>query len=566
MNGQRGSGCARSRAGWLAVLAAAGVALASPAVVAKTALLVVGNPTLGASDAALKQRLDRYYTTTVRDDDAAAPGGVAHDLVVISGSVAAGAVGTKYRAHPKGVMVLAPAVLPLMAMTGPSGFGTLSGQTGVRMVLASTQLSAGFAADRAVAVHAAGQRIGWGTPVATTDGVAVTANGDRSRAVVFRYLAGRRMVGGFTAPGRRVGFFVQRADALTADGWRLFDHAAEFADGARAPITAGSANAITWETTVRRLARGCDAWTPTWAADDRIYTAWGDCNGVSGTLAPKRSMGLSVIDGHPANGLAASDIATGSIDAAIGGLEALGTGANGRKPSGMIALDGGLYALIRNIRSDGTQSRLRYAPDLRNPNATWRWADWTFEEFGYPSFVQTGRNAAQNGYVYVVAHDGPSAYRAADRFILMRVPAGRILEQNAWELFSGTAAAPAWVSWEQRASRSAIFENKGRSLRNGMSYHPARARYYWWQQIPPTWDSPDSRFFGGFGVYGAPNPWGPWRTVYYRELWDIGPGERGEFPVKWMSSAGIASSGEIYLLFSGDDYLAVRKGTIAPGH
>jgi len=32
-----------------------------------------------------------------------------------------------------------------------------------------------------------------------------------------------------------------------------------------------------------------------------------------------------------------------------------------------------------------------------------------------------------------------------------------------------------------------------------------------------------------------------------------------------MSAAGIGSSGDMHLVFSGDDYLAIRKGTIAPG-
>ena len=32
-----------------------------------------------------------------------------------------------------------------------------------------------------------------------------------------------------------------------------------------------------------------------------------------------------------------------------------------------------------------------------------------------------------------------------------------------------------------------------------------------------------------------------------------------------MSASGIGASGDMYLVFSGDDYLAIRKGTIAAG-
>jgi hypothetical protein len=122
------------------------------------------------------------------------------------------------------------------------------------------------------------------------------------------------------------------------------------------------------------------------------------------------------------------------------------------------------------------------------------------------------------------------------------------------------------VSYANRAHRTAIFTSKGRCLRNGMTYNAARGRYYWWQQIPPTKFDPDSRFFGGFGVYSAPHPWGAWRPVYYTEKWGVGPGERGEFPTKWMSTDDINTSGEMYLEFSGNDFFAVRKGTIAAGH
>src|SRR4051794_34758062 len=89
----------------------------------------------------------------------------------------------------------------------------------------------------------------------------------------------------------------------------------------------------------------------------------------------------------------------------------------------MVSVGNALYALVRNIQSDGTRSRLRYTPNYAQPNGTWRWADWTFAEFGYPVFVQYGKAFAGAGdYAYVVAHDNPSSYRAGDRFILSGCP------------------------------------------------------------------------------------------------------------------------------------------------
>ena len=71
-------------------------------------------------------------------------------------------------------------------------------------------------------------------------------------------------------------------------------------------------------------------------------------------------------------------------------------------------------------------------------------------------------------------------------------------------------------------------------------------------------DRGDTRFAGGFAVYDAPEPWGPWSTAFYTEKWDVGPGEHGDFPAKWMTADGR----ELYLVFSGDDSFSVRKASI----
>ena len=59
-------------------------------------------------------------------------------------------------------------------------------------------------------------------------------------------------------------------------------------------------------------------------------------------------------------------------------------------------------------------------------------------------------------------------------------------------------------------------------------------------------------------VTGAPEPWGPWTTAFFTEQWDVGPGEHGDFPAKWMSADGQT----LHLVFSGDDSFTVRKATV----
>ena len=75
----------------------------------------------------------------------------------------------------------------------------------------------------------------------------------------------------------------------------------------------------------------------------------------------------------------------------------------------------------------------------------------------------------------------------------------------------------------------------------------------WCQTLPG-----DARFRGGFGVYDAPEPWGPWTTVFFAEDWDVGPGETSSLPTKWMSADGKT----VHLVFSGDDSFSVRRADL----
>ena len=55
-------------------------------------------------------------------------------------------------------------------------------------------------------------------------------------------------------------------------------------------------------------------------------------------------------------------------------------------------------------------------------------------------------------------------------------------------------------------------------------YNAGLKRYLWCQVLPTSKHPQGPRFQGGFGVYDAPEPWGPWTTVFYTDEWDVGPG------------------------------------------
>jgi hypothetical protein len=65
------------------------------------------------------------------------------------------------------------------------------------------------------------------------------------------------------------------------------------------------------------------------------------------------------------------------------------------------------------------------------------------------------------------------------------------------------------------------------------------------------------------GVFNAPEPWGPWTTVYYDDDWSQGARTyQHKFPTKWMSPDGKT----MWLLFSGLDggyyTFCLRKATL----
>lgn len=178
-------------------------------------------------------------------------------------------------------------------------------------------------------------------------------------------------------------------------------------------------------------------------------------------------------------------------------------------------------------------------------------------------FVNFGKAyaGARDEFVYCYSHDGPKADTPADRFILMRVPKDKLPDRGAWEFLESVDAdnRPAWT--RDITKRGAVFRNPDACLRSAITWNAGLNRYLWWQAIPQPpghRDRGDTRFEGGFAIYDAPEPWGPWTTAFFTPKWDVGPGEHGAFPAKWMSTDGR----ELFLVFSGEDAFSVRKATV----
>ena len=305
---------------------------------------------------------------------------------------------------------------------------------------------------------------------------------------------------------------------------------------------------IVWEDSsqIIRLAQGSDNFPVTWADDGNLYTTWGDGTGFGSP--PRRSMGFARVAGFPPD-ISALDIRSHD--------EQSGDGRRGKKGWGLLCVEKVFYLWMGHADNRGGKAQLAWSTDgMKN----WTFADWKFSEFGLIGFVNFGKNygGARDNYVYAYSHDGPLAGVPADRFILMRVPVDKIAYREAYEFFIelDSRGQPVWTT--DINERGAVFEHSDACLRSAMTYNQGLKRYLWWQHVPAPKDSDDrgdTRFEGGFGIYEAPNPWGPWSTAYFTIQWDTGPGEHGDFPAKWMSRDGKT----LYLAFSGNDSFSVRK-------
>jgi CubicO group peptidase (beta-lactamase class C family) len=321
------------------------------------------------------------------------------------------------------------------------------------------------------------------------------------------------------------------------------------ADGALAPYPPSEAIrevAFVPPSTIVRGAFHSDNWPITWADDDHQYTAYGDGRGFEPYTDETLSLGLAKVVGPPAD--------FQGINQRSESGETYGHGPTGAKASGMLAVDGVLYMWARNAGN----AQLAWSSDR---GQAWTWSGWKFTtSFGCPTFLNYGQNyaGARDEYVYVYSHDADSAYEPADRMVLARVHREHITDRDAYAFLLRLDAAgdPTWTA--DIRQRGAVFVHPGLCRRSGISCNAGLGRYLWWQQRAE--EEVDTRFEGGFGIYDAPQPWGPWTTAYFTLEWDTGPGETGSFPTKWMSADGQTG----YLVFSGNDYFSVRKATF--GH
>jgi len=296
---------------------------------------------------------------------------------------------------------------------------------------------------------------------------------------------------------------------------------------------------LVWDfSSLRRSAQESDLFPLTWAADGHLYTAWGDGYGFREN-GDKRSLGVSMVSGSPTSH-SGTDLWAG-----VG------------KALGLISIDGVLYIVVTDQGKwmRGTVGR------STNHGRTWTFADspWTFDEpggvFAAPGLLQFGQDyrGARDDYVYGYSEQVRETIQP--HIVMFRVPKTQLMNRSAYEFFAGRDGGgnPKWT--KNIGQMQPVFTDPNGVVWGVQAmYHPVLRRY-----ILTVAHNKN----GGWGIFDAPEPWGPWTTVAYYDNWiDSHFKFTFSFNQKWMSGDGKT----MWMAFTGvdeHDAFNVIKGTLS---
>jgi len=302
---------------------------------------------------------------------------------------------------------------------------------------------------------------------------------------------------------------------------------------------------VKWGSNVSRAADGSDNWPLTWGSDGNLYTAYGDGWGFSPALPIKVSLGIARVRGGPSN-MVGSNIRSSSG-------EQFGNDVSGKKASGMLMVDDVLYMWVRNANGNGKHCQLAWSYDL---GISWEWSSWIHTGIGYCAFLNYGKNyaGAPDDYVYTYSPDTTSAYVPSDSVVLARVHKSLIKQLDAYEYYVGLDDNGESIWSDSFDDRRSIFDFPGGCNRLDVVYNPGLGRYLLTMRSRAVQRNQYSGI-DHWSLYESSYAWGPWRTIFYTEEWDIDPGEAVRIPSKWISPDGTAFT----LVFTGNDSFAVRE-------
>ena len=282
-----------------------------------------------------------------------------------------------------------------------------------------------------------------------------------------------------------------------------------------------------WDTH-ESAAPGSDQWPVTWADDNHLYACWGDGGGFDGTNSDGRvKMGVARIEGIPPNWKGYN---------VWGGKDPESSQPAQEGKARPICVDGVLY--LYAIKEDSWDKGRIFRST--NHGMTWTWTDYDWEYlFKNSTFLQYGKDyrGARDNYVYIYF-----LVEKKKHYGLARVPKDQIMKRTEYEVFAGLNARqkPRW-SKDTKEYKVAFDAPDGAGWGHQVMYHPILNRYLFTKFHDKA---------GGWGIFDAPEPWGPWTTVAY---YDSGQWIDDKwkfcfsFNQKWMSADGKT----MWMIFSG---------------
>jgi len=298
-------------------------------------------------------------------------------------------------------------------------------------------------------------------------------------------------------------------------------------------------------------APGSDLWPVVWAADGNLYTAWGDGGGFGGTNNSGRvKIGVARVSGSGTS-YSGTNI--------FGGFNPQAPATFDGKANGILSVGGVLYMAVVE---QNQWLRLKVVRSTDN-GLTWDFNSrgWDFAEpdgaFSDITFLTFGRDyaGARDGYVYVYSQ-GQRNQSFSTEVDMARVPVGQIQNRSSYEYFAGlNGGNPTWTTNVNQ--RQPVFSDpNGVTFGVRAVYNPGLDRYL----LTVTHNQS-----GGWGMFDAPEPWGPWTTVGYWNNWiDSGFKFGFTFNQKWLSADGKTA----HMVFSGTgawDAFQVIRTTFSTG-
>ena len=296
---------------------------------------------------------------------------------------------------------------------------------------------------------------------------------------------------------------------------------------------------IQFNDNIVRQASDCDNWPMTWGDDDNLYTAFGDGWGWAAGLSSKACLGTVRVSGGPTDFSGQNLAVVNSVNGSC------------HKATGILMIDGVLYLWARRDSGRLWKSFNR-GQDWLDTGITMEQSDGSFHAL---HFCQFGKNysGARDQYIYVY---GTGNQGGAGDIFLFRVLKNELENKNSYEFYVGldTNGNPIWnTDITQRVPIVSDASPRARDAR--IIYNAGINRYI----LTYTWYTD---LTGAIAILDAPEPWGPWTTVFYTSQWDQGFTFEYNFPTKWISSDGKT----MYMVFSGtgiNDAFVVRKVTLS---